>query len=266
MEAAGPWSGEQMRHPLKPPGRLVLVASLAAAWSAPGLDASPARAASQQEEQEENAFAVEQQTALFRHSPPWPTATYALAIDVSGHGLASPRSGASAFALAEKAAEDKALGINWRPWSDTNLEVGMNINQPAGHPHNPIESDLSWQYGWERRGNGPGALGFGLSAHGAVGMLRPGLSQTLASSVGVQLIRSSDWFSAQAALSPQVSFDAVAKTWEASVVPEIRAGTVLTPSSSHFRSVLNVRLGYRLAPETSPELSAGIELRISPDR
>jgi hypothetical protein len=60
-----------------------------------------------------------------------------------------------------------------------------------------------------------------------------------------------------------MSYDAVAMTWDAAIVPEIKTQTVLNAASSRFRSVLNVKVGSRFALETSPNLMAGLELRIT---
>ncbi|WP_046868842.1 hypothetical protein [Microvirga massiliensis] len=181
--------------------------------------------------------------------------------DVWGHGLAAPRSGASALTVAEKASEEKALGVRVRPWRDAGLKVGMQVNRAPGL-ESALGSDVNWRYEWKHHRDEPGSIGFGLSADGAAGVSQRGLSQTVASSIDMPLMRSGS-FSAKAALAPQMSFDAVAMTWDAAIVPEIKTRKILNTASSRFRSVLSVKIGSRFALETSPNLMAGLELRIT---
>jgi hypothetical protein len=62
-----------------------------------------------------------------------------------------------------------------------------------------------------------------------------------------------------------MSLDAANGAISTGLMSEIIGQTQLNSPTDRFRSELNVRLGYGLAPATRPVASATLELRISPN-
>jgi hypothetical protein len=160
---------------------------------------------------------------------------------------------------------DKAMGAKLRPFKEVDLVVGTELSESRGI--DPLyRSELNWQLSWSQRLDSFAGLRLGLATTGAVESLQGGFTQGLKGSLGVQLPSQETWGNAQIRLSPQLSFDALNGTWRPSVVPELVSDTVLNSSAAPLKTLLSLRVGSDLTPETQPSASARVELKIVPRR
>ncbi len=157
---------------------------------------------------------------------------------------------------------DKAMGARVRPFSDFNLLIGTELSRHEDTGR-ALRSEFNWQFSWSHASRDLEGVSLGFGTSGSVESLHGGMSQSVNGSVGVRLISSDNW-KARLRLSPRLSYGSQDHTWHPSVAPELISETVLSAATDPFLSLLNLRLGYDLAPDTRPSATARVELRFVP--
>jgi hypothetical protein len=157
---------------------------------------------------------------------------------------------------------DKAMGARLRLFKDYNLQVGTELSRQEDTGR-ALRSQVNWQFSWSRAVQELGGITVGFGTAGAVESLDGVLSQSVSGSVGVPLVSHEIW-KARLRLSPRLSYDSLDHRWRPSFAPELVSETVLSSATAPFTSLLNVRFGYDLAPESRPSASARVELRFIP--
>jgi hypothetical protein len=158
---------------------------------------------------------------------------------------------------------DRAVGAKMQPFQDYNFLVGTELIRGGGES-SFLSSKASWEAflkrDWERLG-----VTLGLSTGGFVDSVQNGYSQSISGTMGIPLDLSLQTWSTELRLSPSMNLDGLSGDISTGLLSEIISQTRLTSPTDRFRSDLNVRLGYGVAPNTRPVASATLELRISPN-
>lgn len=158
---------------------------------------------------------------------------------------------------------DRAIGAKMQPFQDYNFLLGTELIRGGGES-TFLSSKASWEAflkrDWERLG-----VTLGLSTAGFLDSVQYGYSQSVSGIMGVPLDLSLQTWSTELRLSPSMNLDGLSGDVSAGLLSEIVGQTRLTAPTDRFRSDLNVRLGYGVAPNTRPVASATLELRISPN-
>jgi hypothetical protein len=157
---------------------------------------------------------------------------------------------------------DKAMGARVRLLTDYDIQIGTELSRHEDTGR-ALRSELNWQFSWSRALQGLGGLSIGFGTRGAVESLHGGLSQSLSGSLGVPLVSLEDW-KARLRVTPQLTYDSLAHAWRPTMTPEFVSETILSTPADPYVSLLNLRLGYDLAPDTRPSASARVELRFVP--
>jgi hypothetical protein len=157
---------------------------------------------------------------------------------------------------------DRAVGAKMQPFQDYNFLVGTELIH--GGESRFLSSKASWEAflkrDWERLG-----MTLGLSTAGYVDSVANGYSQSVIGTMDIPLDLSLHTWSTGLRLSPSMSLDSLKGDISTGLLSEIVGQTQLTSPADRFRSELNVRLGYGLAPNARPVASARLELRIAPN-
>jgi hypothetical protein len=151
-----------------------------------------------------------------------------------------------------------------QPLHGYNFWLGTELVRGGGDQAS-LWSKASWEAFMARDGERFGGVTFGLSTAGIVDLTGSGYSQTLSGSVGVPLDLPPQAWSTELRLSPSLNLDASSGHLSTGLLSEVMGQALLSASSDRFKSVLNVTLGYGLAPSTRPVASARLELRITPN-
>jgi hypothetical protein len=158
---------------------------------------------------------------------------------------------------------DRAVGAKMQPFQDYNFLVGTELIRGGGES-SFLSSKASWEAflkrDWERLG-----VTLGLSTGGFVDSVQNGYSQSISGTMGIPLDLSLQTWSTELRLSPSMNLDGLSGDISTGLLSEIISQARLTSPTDRFRSDLNVRLGYGVAPNTRPVASATLELRISPN-
>ncbi len=158
---------------------------------------------------------------------------------------------------------DRAVGAKMQPFQDYNFLVGTELIRGSGES-SFLSSKASWEAflkrDWERHG-----VTLGLSTGGFVDSVQNGYSQSISGTMGIPLDLSLQTWSTELRLSPSMNLDGLSGDISTGLLSEIISQARLTSPTDRFRSDLNVRLGYGVAPNTRPVASATLELRISPN-
>ena len=165
-----------------------------------------------------------------------------------------------AFALTPA---DRAVGAKLQPFPELDFRVGTSLAR--GGTDSLLSSTTQWEASWSREWAGWGGLSAGLSTTGAVNNLHSGYSQALNGVIGIPLEVPLKHLHTELRLSPSMTLDMLDKAVGAGFLSEIMGQTVLSSRRSPYKSTLNVKLGYHLAPEARPVASARLELRITPN-
>jgi hypothetical protein len=159
---------------------------------------------------------------------------------------------------------DRAVGAKMQPFHDYNFLVGTELIRGSGEV-SLLSSKATWEAfltrDWERLGG----VRFGLSTAGFVDSIQSGYSQSVSGTMDIPLDLSLHTWSTELRLSPSMNLDSLNGDISTGLLSEIIGQTRLTTPADRFRSELNVRLGYGLAPNTRPVASARLELRIAPN-
>jgi len=159
---------------------------------------------------------------------------------------------------------DRNVGAKVRLFHDYNFLVGTELIRGGGEASR-LSSKATWEAFLTRDWDRLGGVTFGLSTMGFVDSIQSGYSQSLSGTMDIPLDLPLSAWSTQVRFSPSMSLDAVNGAVSTGLMSEIIGQTQLTSPADRFRSELNVRLGYGVAPATRPVASATLELRISPN-
>jgi hypothetical protein len=170
-------------------------------------------------------------------------------------------SGMQAFAPHEF---DRAVGAKLQPFQSLNLMLGTELTRSGGD-NRFLSSRTSWEAFWSHAGQKAGGLRLGFATAGSLINNQAGYSQSLTGTLDVPLDLLTEIWSTELRLSPNMSIDAMDGVVSSGLVSEIRSRKVLSSRADPYRSVLNLSLGYGLAPDTRPTASAKLELRITPN-
>ncbi|MBJ6124127.1 hypothetical protein [Microvirga splendida] len=157
-----------------------------------------------------------------------------------------------------------SLGAKLQPLHDYNFLVGTELIRGGGH-HGPLQSKATWEAFVTRDWESLGGLTFGLSTAGLIDVTSHGYAQSLSGSMGIPLDLPLQSWSTQLRFAPSVSLDALSGDFSTGLLSEVMGQALLSAPTDRFKSVLNVSLGYGLAPSTRPVASARLELRITPN-
>jgi hypothetical protein len=157
---------------------------------------------------------------------------------------------------------DRAVGAKMQPFQDYNFLLGTELIR--GGESSLLSSKASWEAFLKRDWQDLGVK-VGLSTAGFVDSIQNGYSQSLVGTMDIPLDFSLQTWSTELRLSPSMNLDSLSGDISTGMLSEIVGQTRLTSPADRFRSDLNVRLGYGLAPSTRPVASAKLELRIAPN-
>ena len=158
---------------------------------------------------------------------------------------------------------DRAVGAKLQPFQDYNLLVGTELIR-GGSETSLLSSKATWE-AFLKRDWQPLGVTVGLSTAGYVDSVQSGYSQSISGTMDIPLDLSLQTWSTQLRFSPSMNLDSVSGAIGTGLLSEIIGQTRLTSRTDRFRSDLNVRLGYGIAPDTRPVASARLELRIAPN-
>jgi hypothetical protein len=171
------------------------------------------------------------------------------------------RSGMRAFMPTEP---DHSLGAELQPFRDLNFTIGTELIR-SGEDHRLLDSRGSWQAFWSHDWKGLGDLTLDLSTTGSADTLQASYLQELNGSLGIPLDLPVGRWRTELRLSPSMSLDMSNGIVGAGLMSEVMGRTVLGSRDDPFRSILNVTLGYGLAPDSRPVAAAKLEISITPN-
>jgi hypothetical protein len=160
-------------------------------------------------------------------------------------------------------ASDQSVGAKLQPLHDYNFLLGTELVR--GADQTSLWSKASWETFIAREWEGLGGVSFGLSTAGFVDMASSGYSQSLSGSMGIPIDLAPQAWNTRLRLSPSLNLDASSGDFSTGLMSEVMGQTQLSGPTDRFKSVLNVTLGYGVAPSTQPTASARLELRITPN-
>jgi hypothetical protein len=157
-----------------------------------------------------------------------------------------------------------SLGAKLQLLRDYNVLVGTELVRGGGF-HGALWSNATWEAFVTRDWESLGGVTFSLSTGGLVDGASRGYTQSVSSTLGVPLDLALHSWSTELRLSPSLNLDAASGDYSASLMSEVMGQTQLGRPTDRLKSVLNVTLGYGLAPSARPVASARVELRITPN-
>jgi hypothetical protein len=164
----------------------------------------------------------------------------------------------------QRNAAGHSVGAKLQPLHDYNFLLGTELVRGGGDQA-WLWSKASWEAFMARDGERLGGVPFGLSTAGFVDLTGRGYSQSLSGSLGIPLDLPPQAWSTELRLSPSLNLDASTGDLSSGLLSQVMGRALLSAPTDRFRSVLNVTLGYGLAPSTRPVASARLELRITPN-
>jgi hypothetical protein len=157
-----------------------------------------------------------------------------------------------------------SVGAKLQPLHDYNFLVGTELIRGGGY-QGPLQSKAMWEAFVTRDWESLGGVTFGLSTAGFMDMTSHGYAQSVSGAMGIPLDLPLQSWSTQLRFAPSINLDAANGDFSTGLLSEVTGQTLLSAPTARFRSVLNVSLGYGLAPRTQPSASARLELRITPN-
>ena len=157
-----------------------------------------------------------------------------------------------------------SVGAKLQPLHDYNFFVGTELIRGGGH-QGPLQSKATWEAFVTRDWESLGGVTFGLSTAGLIDVTSHGYAQSLSGSMGIPLDLPLQSWSTKLRFAPSVSLDALSGDLSTGLLSEVMGQALLSAPADRFKSVLNVSLGYGLAPSARPVASARLELRITPN-
>ena len=158
---------------------------------------------------------------------------------------------------------DRAVGAKLQPFQDYNFLVGTELVR-TGSETSFVSSKATWE-AFLMRDWQPLGVTLGLSTAGFIDSVQNGYSQTISGSMEIPIEIPLPSWSTQLRLSPSMNLDSVSGAVGTGLLSEVIGQTRLSSRTDRFRSDLNVRIGYGVAPATRPTASARLELRIAPN-
>jgi hypothetical protein len=159
---------------------------------------------------------------------------------------------------------DRTVGAKLQPFRDLNLRVGTSLTRSGGEDR-LLYSVASWEAFWSGEQTEWGGLALGLSTVGSMDNVEAAYAQSLSGTFGIPLdLPHAEWH-AELQVSPSINLDASSGSIGSSVLSEIRGQTVIGSRNGTYRSLLNVSVGYSLAPDARRVASGKLELRILPN-
>jgi hypothetical protein len=171
------------------------------------------------------------------------------------------RSPAQSFQLG---AAGHSVGAKVQPLHDYNFLVGTELIRGGGY-QGPLQSKATWEAFLSRDWEGLGGITFRLSTAGFMDMTSHGYAQSVSGTMGIPLDLPLQSWSTQLRFAPSINLDAASGDFSTGLLSEVTGQALLSVPTDRFRSVLNVSLGYGLAPNARPAASARLELRITPN-
>ncbi|MBM1173216.1 hypothetical protein [Microvirga arabica] len=157
-----------------------------------------------------------------------------------------------------------SLGAKLQPLHDYNFLVGTELIRGGGY-RGPLHSKATWEAFVTRDWESLGGVTFGLSTAGLVDVTSHGYAQSVSGTMGIPLDLPLQSWNSQLRFAPSISVDAANGDFSTGLLSEVTSQALLSAPSDRYKSVLNVSLGYGLAPRTQPVASARLELRITPN-
>lgn len=157
-----------------------------------------------------------------------------------------------------------SVGAKLQPLHDYNFLVGTELIRGGGH-QGPLQSKATWEAFVTRDWESLGGVTFGLSTAGFMDMTSHGYAQSVSGTMGIPLDLPLQAWSTQLRFAPRINLDAANGDFSTGLLSEVTGRTLLSAPADRFKSMLNVTLGYGLAPNTRPVASARLEWRITPN-
>ncbi|MBM6594705.1 hypothetical protein [Microvirga pudoricolor] len=161
-------------------------------------------------------------------------------------------------------ASDRTLGAKVRPFGDLDLSVGTAFTRD-GTTARLVSSSVNWEAAWSQTYKPYGDLTLGVNTTGTMAGLEAGYAQSVTGSVGIPLSVSVGLWSTELRLSPNMNVNTASGTLGTRLTSEIVSRKVLSARNDAFTSVLDMKVGYGIAPDARPDATARLELRISPN-
>jgi hypothetical protein len=157
-----------------------------------------------------------------------------------------------------------SVGAKLQPLHDYNFLVGTELIRGAGY-QGPLQSKATWEAFVTRDWESLGGVTFGLATAGFMDMASHGYAQSVSGTMGIPLDLPLQAWNTQLRFAPSINLDAANGDFSTGLLSEVTGQALLSAPADRFRSVLNVSLGYGLAPNTRPVASARLEWRITPN-
>lgn len=157
---------------------------------------------------------------------------------------------------------DRTLGAKLQPFHDWNFLIGTEVTR--GGEGGFLSSKAMWESSWSQDVERFGGLTFGLSTTGSVNNAQADYLQSFSGSLNLPLELPLNAWDVELRFSPNVNVDVSKGALSSNLMSELVGKTVLSPQNGAFRSVLDVSVGYNLAPDARPAASARMQLTISP--
>lgn len=159
---------------------------------------------------------------------------------------------------------DRTLGAKLQPFHDWNLRIGTELTRSGGK-ESFLSSKAMWETFWSQDVKRLGGLTVGFSTTGSVDNAQTDYLQSFSGSVNVPLNLPLNTWNTELRVTPSMNVDVSNGALSSSLLSEVMGQKVLSSQEDTFKSTLNVKLGYSLAPDARPAASAKLELRISPN-
>jgi hypothetical protein len=158
---------------------------------------------------------------------------------------------------------DRSVGAKLQPFQDYNFLVGTELVR-SGSESSFLSSKATWEAFLERDWQVLGVT-VGLSTAGLIDSVQNGYSQSVSGSMDIPFDIPLRTWSTQLRISPSMNVDSMSGAIGTGLLSELIGQTRLSSRTDRFRSDLNVRLGYGVAPSARPTASARLELRVAPN-
>ncbi|MFC4172824.1 hypothetical protein ACFOYU_12230 [Microvirga sp. GCM10011540] len=170
----------------------------------------------------------------------------------------------SSFQAFATAPSDQVVGAKLKPFYDFSFLIGTELVR-SGDTTRILSSNVNWETSWSRNLQRLGGLKLGVATTGSVGSQDAAYSQSVSGTLGLPLAMPLEKWTMEIRLSPSMSLNTSNGEIGTHLTSEIVSQHVLGSPVSEFKSVLNLKLGYDLAPDTRPAAFAGLEIRITPN-
>lgn len=161
-------------------------------------------------------------------------------------------------------ASGHAVGAKLQPLHDYNFLVGTELIRGGGY-QGPLQSKATWEAFLTGDWESLSGVTFGLSTAGFMDMTSHGYAQSVSGAMGIPLDLPLQSWNTQLRFAPSINLDAANGDFSTGLLSEVTGQALLSAPADRFKSVLNLSLGYGLAPNAQPVASARLEWRITPN-